>query len=70
MTLSKSVVYSSHAGMSIYSHFTTQSVTQRCDRNDNQLFLCKLFDTNSSTGKAMNRPQFYSEQEVIFNNIS
>ena len=59
------IVHSSHAGLSTYDHVTTHSVTQCSDGDDNQLFLCTLFDINFSTEQGLNRPQFYSEQEVV-----
>ena len=61
----QSLVHSSHADLSKYGHVTTQSVTPCSEGNHNQLFLCKLFDINSSSGQGLNRPQFYSEQEVV-----
>ena len=61
ITSVQSLVHSFYTDLSKYAQATTQSVTPCSEGNRDQLFLCKLFDTNSSSGQGLNRPQFYSE---------
>ena len=64
ITSVQSSVQLCHATLSKYGHGTTYSVDSCSESNADQLFLCKLFDINSSSGQRLGRPQFYNEQEV------